>query len=151
MLSLSQPVDSAAALKSINTIIYENYKLIPKELLCEVNFLNQKKNLSSADLRKVTEIIGSYFHWTKKYLGYPFDKKKIKVEYSPRSGMDIFYVSLGYFIFFLLFGFSIFTLAGSVILLGINERLSFHEHLLLTITLLCVLSTLSMVVFQPRK
>lgn len=151
LLSLSQTVDSVAALKSINTVVHENYKLIPKELLCEVISLNRKNELSPSDLRKASEIIGSYFHWTKKYLGYPYDRKKIKIEYSPRSGMDIFFVTFGNLVLLAVFCLGAIAFVGSITLLYMNNRLSFKDHLTLIITLLGMLSILWMVAFQPRK
>lgn len=151
LLSFTGFTDPSNALQCISTLISENYKLIPNELLTAFSSIKQKQKLTKSDFRIITEISASYFHWTKRYLGYPYDRKKIKIEYSPRSATDIFLFSLGNVLLLLLFTIGGFALVFSVMLLVVNDRLSLSEQIMLCMTLIGVISTMAMVFNQPRK
>ena len=147
-----QPIsDSASILTKIELIVSENYKLIPPEFIREFTRLKQVRKLKPTDFSKAQEITSSYFNWIRKNLGYPFDKEKILIEYSPTSGRDIFITIVGYGLFILTAVIISLISLFSLIMLYTNDRMSGYDALALSITMLGVVVTINLMLRQQTK
>lgn len=92
--------------RKIAALIRDNYKLVPKDYLAEFSKLSRRKVLSANDFEKLRIISASYYNWTKRNLGYPYEPKKILLEYNPDSRRKILATVIAYGIYLLLMAFA---------------------------------------------
>lgn len=107
LFNFSQPRGPLEPLNSLVNIVSANYKLVPQEIVREMNALRKKQQLSEADFLKLKTVVSSYYNWTCKTLGYPYDRHQIRLEYTPNSRMKIVLVIISDLLLLLLLGFSI--------------------------------------------
>lgn len=106
LLTISRPCGPLEPLNSLMDIVSSNYKLVPKQILCEINVLREKERPCTSDFHKLSIIVSSYYNWTCRYLGYPYDRSQIKMEYTHNSLIKIVLVTVSNIIVLLLYCFS---------------------------------------------
>ena len=88
LINLYMPIDRIFSLKcnlspseilaKISLVIHENYVLLPPNVLNGYIAIMYEEDLTSEMLESFRTIIRSNYHWTKKRLGYPYDKRCIR-------------------------------------------------------------------------
>ena len=146
--SATSPQDK---LHQIDTIISDNYKLVPTEFMKEYASLKQLHKINESDFTRIQMISSSYFNWMRKYLGYPYNEKKIKVEFTPKTRRDILLSSLGYIALLLITIIVGLMVLFSIMMLYANDRLSVVDYLALAAALLGIVVTWHLTLNQPRK
>lgn len=151
ILSYQSITATANIVHKIETIISDNYLMIPPEFIKEFGILKQKDNIQESDFTKLRIITASYFNWMRKHLGYPSDRKKIKIEFTPRSRRDILLTTIGYGM--LLFTISIVTIMTllSVMMLYEKKQLASTDYLIIAAALLGVISMFHLTINQPKR
>ena len=92
-LLLSNAADPIDTYNKVQQITYQNYTLVPNDLLREIDRLGNKNELADADFTCVKEISASHYNWIRRSLGYPHDSRRIKLEHTPKSKTNIlFYI-----------------------------------------------------------
>lgn len=133
IFSYQRLTDPNGAFRMITAIFSENYKLIPNELINEVLPLMDKEDITTSDLRKIQTISSAYFHWTKRYLGYPYDRKKIMKEYPPKSRIATILSGIVQGLFYGLMLIAVLTVIIMLLLLIENDRITIPDWSILVL------------------
>lgn len=85
LLSFSPCDDASDVLIRFGCIIEENYRDTPSAIIEEYKRLRRIRNVTFGQLQTLIVMVSSFYNWTKKALGYSFDSRKIRQEYTPIS------------------------------------------------------------------
>lgn len=82
-LQSNLPADPSCLVLLIREKISDCYPIVPITIAEECERLSSLPKLTKDDLTTTTAMISSFYNWTKKRLGYPYEKEKIKNYYTP--------------------------------------------------------------------
>lgn len=71
--------------KSLREIVDNHYNLVPAPILKEIKLLGQSKELTFSSFTELSVIVSSYFNWTNRAIGYPYDSSKINRKFTPNT------------------------------------------------------------------
>ena len=77
------PVAVKNTVSEIHGMLFENHKLVPPFLHREVVELSKRHNILSTDLDDLRIMSSSLYNWHCRYLGYPYNSKRILRKYAP--------------------------------------------------------------------
>ena len=83
LLSLGCQQDAKGLMSNLFQIIYSNLLFVPPVLLAEFRRISAIEDPMDSDFSKLREIVSSFYNWTRKALGYPYDKAAIKRRFIP--------------------------------------------------------------------
>lgn len=130
------PLDT---LKSLVDIVSANYKLVPQEIINEIYTLRKKARLDDRDFLKLKAIASSYYNWTRKTLGYPYNRQQIKMEYTPNSRVKIILVVTINFVLLFLLICSSFVFLAAILSFSVGTASAVPEWMLICCTYFLVL------------
>jgi len=79
-LNFNRSTSSTTILEDAEKILTENLELVPPELLKEFQKISRTEY---ADISRFKIATSSFYNWTRKYLGYPYDRAKIVSQFTP--------------------------------------------------------------------
>lgn len=85
LLFYSQNDDPKSTLNELVDIVSGSYRLVPQIIHDEVAALISCEHLEMSSFDKLHIIEASYYNWTKRSLGYPYDPTAICREYCPEA------------------------------------------------------------------
>lgn len=68
-------------------LIDTNYALVPPQILSECTPLLSSEEIADEQFHKLRTIVASFYNWTKREIGCPYDHSKLKKEYVPVDEM----------------------------------------------------------------
>lgn len=151
LFNFSQAHSPLDTLKSLVDIVSANYKLVPQEIINEINALRKKERLDDRDFLKLKAIASSYYNWTRKTLGYPYDRQHIKLEYTPNSRVKIILVSTSSLVLLILLSCSVVVLFSAAINFSTGSTSAVPEWLLICCAYISVLGTTWIFFNQAHK
>ena len=130
LFEMNPAFETSDVIQAISTLVAQNHKLLPREILTEINRLRFLNELTQKDFNRLRVMNSSYYNWTKKALGYPYNRDKIKTFYTPNSGMKIFWIVARDVTFLSAFAISAVALVASAASYFKSGAFSFPEWML---------------------
>lgn len=85
LLFFTDQKDPSTLLCAVVEIVETNYDLVPTRILEETLYLKRKKNLTLESFSTLATVNASFYNWTKRALGYPYEATKINRFYVPHG------------------------------------------------------------------
>ena len=82
-LDFEKTLPPTALVVRLQEISKEQYSLVPPLLSDELHRLHALGEATHDDLSDLVTMIHSFYNWTRRAVGHPFSKSKIKAEYTP--------------------------------------------------------------------
>jgi hypothetical protein len=70
------------SIEFISSIIKENFELTPPAILNEFLVIKSNSNSGESDFWNMREMVSSFYNWTRKSLGYPYERSAIIKEFT---------------------------------------------------------------------
>lgn len=87
-LNLNTSSDIRGTLAQLQIIISENIVLVPPVILNKFLEISAADNPTGADISELRKVVSSFFNWTRKSAGYPYDSSVIKRDWIPTSARN---------------------------------------------------------------